>query len=361
MKDPRELPDTPIDFRLFAKELAKVDDLAGAVNDALDLEVRSRAIVFGGEKLPPPKRDPAIAAVLEAGYRAVAKAAVDPATGLTPAEDAGLEAIVRLRDRPALLVRKDSFIVPPERWAKLHDPFRQEISRGLPSSGRIDFKPGEMCGTGFVVAEDLVLTNRHVIKFFADPSPLDDGRWAIHASARPAIDFKQEHGEPGKRVFAVREVVGVHPVLDLALLRVSRQAMEPAGAPLPSPLTLASAEPDTADGLDLYAVGYPWLDSDGQTPPHVIEAIFEGILQVKRLQPGVFTSPWYEYAAFAHDCSTLGGNSGSCIVDLSLDRVIGIHFKGSYRQANYALALWMLKDDPLFAGRGLRYARAEAQ
>jgi hypothetical protein len=39
-----------------------------------------------------------------------------------------------------------------------------------------------------------------------------------------------------------------------------------------------------------------------------------------------------------------------------VNRVIGIHYKGRYRQNNYALALWLLKDDPFFAGRGLHYS-----
>jgi hypothetical protein len=143
----------------------------------------------------------------------------------------------------------------------------------------------------------------------------------------------------------------------LALLRVALRAIDPAGAPLPLPVTLASAEPATGAELDLYAVGYPWLDNEDLTPPAVIDSIFGGIFQVKRLQPGRFKEPFYDgHFAFSHDCSTLGGNSGSCIVDLNVNRVIGIHYKGRYRQNNYALALWLLKDDPFFAGRGLHYS-----
>ena len=38
-----------------------------------------------------------------------------------------------------------------------------------------------------------------------------------------------------------------------------------------------------------------------------------------------------------HDCSTLGGNSGSAVVELDSGRVAGIHFKGGLRR-NYAIA-----------------------
>lgn len=67
------------------------------------------------------------------------------------------------------------------------------------SGGRIDSRPDEMAGTGFVVGDDLVLTNRRVVKFFADPPPVPEGTWKIWASAKPPINFKMEHGEPVPR------------------------------------------------------------------------------------------------------------------------------------------------------------------
>jgi glutamyl endopeptidase len=352
--DPATLPELPADFRRFAKKLNEVDDLAESIADALKTGVRSRAIAFGGASLPQPEtksgKQSRVTAVLEAGVRAVEKCAENPAAVLGPEEEAGFESIVRLRERPALLVRNDNFPAPPERWRRLQTDFRSDICGRLPCSGRIDRRPGEMVGTGFVVAEDLVMTNKHVICLFADRSPEETGPWEIHSSAQPSIDFKVEYGETAVRRFPVVEIVAVHPKLDIALLRI-------AGATPPQPIKLAGSAPDTSNTLEIYAVGYPWTDNDpeNKTPPEVIEAIYGDIFQVKRLQPGEFNSMFAAYGAFSHDCSTLGGNSGSCIVDLKNNKVIGIHFKGSYRQANYAIALWMLKDDPMFTGKGLNY------
>jgi hypothetical protein len=56
-----------------------------------------------------------------------------------------------------------------------------------------------------------------------------------------------------------------------------------------------------------------------------------------------------------HDASTLGGNSGSCVVDLDSNRVIGLHFAGRYMQYNEAVALWRLADDPLLARAGVNF------
>ena len=57
-----------------------------------------------------------------------------------------------------------------------------------------------------------------------------------------------------------------------------------------------------------------------------------------------------------HDASTLGGNSGSCVVDLETNQVIGLHFAGLYMQYNEALALWRLVDDPLLTRAGVNFA-----
>jgi V8-like Glu-specific endopeptidase len=52
----------------------------------------------------------------------------------------------------------------------------------------------------------------------------------------------------------------------------------------------------------------------------------------------------------SHDCSTLGGNSGSCIVDLSTNSVVGLHFEGDYLVANSAVLLPALAARPEFRG-----------
>ena len=38
-----------------------------------------------------------------------------------------------------------------------------------------------------------------------------------------------------------------------------------------------------------------------------------------------------------HDCSTVGGNSGSVLVDLATGEAIGLHFAGRFLEANYAV------------------------
>jgi hypothetical protein len=131
----------------------------------------------------------------------------------------------------------------------------------------------------------------------------------------------------------------------------------PGGWSVPPPLPLALAAPEIGDAEHLvYLIGYPATDNQGITPPEVLTRIFGGIYEVKRLQPGTITAISKALPRFAHDCSTLGGNSGSCVVDLETHKVIGLHFSGSYRDTNYAVALWALTKDPLLVGAGVEFA-----
>ncbi|MCT7341310.1 hypothetical protein N5K55_13525 [Pseudomonas aeruginosa] len=42
---------------------------------------------------------------------------------------------------------------------------------------------------------------------------------------------------------------------------------------------------------------------------------------------------WY----LTHDCSTLGGNSGSAVLSIDGGEVVGLHFGGQFRKTNYAV------------------------
>jgi hypothetical protein len=87
-----------------------------------------------------------------------------------------------------------------------------------------------------------------------------------------------------------------------------------------------------------------------------MRSIFGDIFGVKRLQPGEIMAFFDDEGLFNHDCSTLGGNSGSCVVDLASHQVLGLHFQGYYLQYNQAVALWQLTADPLFKRARVRFA-----
>ena len=127
------------------------------------------------------------------------------------------------------------------------------------------------------------------------------------------------------------------------------------------PLTLMSRDPGPLEGGSVYVLGYPAPDYRNDTV--VQRSIFGDRYFVKRLQPGAAMAPPADAIirmepcssgagpddVMFHDAPTLGGNSGSCVVDLDSHQVIGLHFAGRYMQYNEAVALWRLVEDPLLA------------
>jgi S1-C subfamily serine protease len=158
------------------------------------------------------------------------------------------------------------------------------------------------------------------------------------------IDFLKELGSTATLEFDITGVIGIHDKHDLALLRVAETSAD--GRPLPDPLPVAASPPADLSGRDVYVVGYPAWDT-GRSEPEALQRIFMDVYNVKRLQPGQAVAYSTTFSALEHDCSTLGGNSGSPVVDLETHQVVGVHFSGRYGSANYAVPLWTLSGDEM--------------
>jgi S1-C subfamily serine protease len=293
-----------------------------------------------------------IALVGEAAERGLAKIKRDGTKAqLDDEERVGLEAVVSVYGRPALLVENGHFRPPDPPWEKL-EQHRAAIESALQSVGRIEVTghPEEDCvGTGFLVADDVVMTNRHVAKKFLVGPP----DWPFESGMTARIDFNEEFlgGEP--REFALTEVVGVSLDVDIALLRV--KTANGGTTPLPPPLRISGAL-TVSESDDIYAIGYPFYDPRPGVDLEVLHRIFSDLYGIKRVQPGQVRSLEPEKHEFVHDCSTLGGNSGSCVIDLETGEVVGLHRSGRYLQGNFAIALSEVKDDPVMKAAQLRFS-----
>ncbi len=291
----------------------------------------------------------AVERTAEGAKRAIRKIRRDgPDAQLDPEEIVGTEAIVLLVGRPAILIQDGHFFPPPTPWQKL-EQYRDSIQTAIQSVGRIEVKghPAlDWIGTGWLVADDVVITNRHVAKEFTRQ---DGRRWVFEPGMRGRIDFHEEFGGGLASEFGLTEVIGVHDDIDLALFRVTRRS---AGKSLPPPLTLVPRTVRPKKGQQVYVIGFPASDSR-RNDPDEMRRIFDNIYNVKRLQPGEVTG--VSGTTFKHDCSTLGGNSGSCVVDLESHRVIGLHYSGRYMESNKAVALWKLSNDSLLKKAGVRF------
>jgi len=250
---------------------------------------------------------------------------------------AGVEAIVLAFGRPTLLVQDGVFATPElEIWRQRLEPLRGVLQRSLPSVGRIELKrlPEDMhLGTGWLVAEDVVVTNRHVAEFFARGSR----RTAVLAKdpfGQPVpvqIDFREEYARQEAAEHTVAEILWVEEfdrrLPDMALIKLRRN-----GA-LPPPIELSTALPAPGDAA-IAVIGYPAWDyrNDAAT----MRRLFGDIYGVKRLAPG-FVSGAGEDFVFEHDCTTLGGNSGSVVLDAGSGKAVGLHFAGEFGVRNLAV------------------------
>ena len=252
-------------------------------------------------------------------------------------EDEGLEAIVERFGRPSLLIMGGTFEDPEsEEWKDRLVPYREVMATAFPSIGRVEitFHTEPHGGTGWMVAPNIAVTNRHVAKLFANHRngvfPFGSNRDGQQYEV--SIDFLEEHDTTSSHEVSVAEVLYItedradEP--DLAFLRLESSD----GSEIPAPLVLSDRP--TMQGLVVVNVGYPAFDARQDAEDQ--NRIFQGVFGKKRLAPGkVKTGQGTD--VFTHDCTTLGGSSGSVLLDPETGEALGLHFAGRRGVANYAV------------------------
>jgi hypothetical protein len=256
----------------------------------------------------------------------------------------GFETIVQRVGRPVLEIAQDDYIVEgPEAaiWeSRLSNAtVRTALRRVIPSVGRIevDNHPDfTWVGTGWLIADDVVVTNRHVASEFAKRNGESSGPAFVFKRGWPdrnvymtsRIDFRRELRNETPRAFAVRDILHIEDDdgFDFAFLKVERSsASDKLAPPLIASKDKASAQQYVA------TVGYPAADS--RVPEaDLMNRLFGDKYNVKRLAPGQVMDVSGDIVL--HDCTTLGGNSGSPILDLASGQVVGLHFSGVFAREN---------------------------
>jgi endonuclease G, mitochondrial len=264
------------------------------------------------------------------------------------------EAIILPNERPVVDVVNGTYATPPAPFRHLGKRApRARLEAALPAIGRVELPDHPSLpygGTGFVVGKGLLMTNRHVAELFA--TGLGREALAFLPGRSAAVDFLRERDRADSLLFQIRRVAMVHPYWDMALLEVQ-------GLASVKPLSLSSAPPGDLRERDVAVVGYPALDP--RNAVDVQNRIFAGVFNVKRLQPGrlrdveSIRSFGHPVDAVTHDSSTLGGNSGSAVVDVKTGEVVGLHFAGRYLEANYAVPTHELALDRRVVDAGVNF------
>ncbi|MFC6636797.1 nuclease [Sulfitobacter sp. JBTF-M27] len=278
-----------------------------------------------------------------------------PISGLEAAggQPSQLEAIVKAVGRPPLIVTGGivqgkhtlNADFPPDTDVKIAgvEPF-------LPYVGRVEFLNHDMAwgGTAWVIAEEadhlLICTNRHVAEIVARRTFRGDGVYMFAPANLPygaQVDFIEEvDGDPNPdAVFRIEKFTYLadDASADVAIGRIAKPD-DNAAYPL-MPLDLAEA--DGEDGEIVAVVGYPARDSL-RNDLSQMENYFKGLYDVKRFAPG-FLQAQGGVSILSHDCTTLGGNSGSPVIRLEDAKVVGLHFAGRFAVGNSAVRVSTLR------------------
>ena len=221
-------------------------------------------------------------------------------------------------------------------WRARLQASRGPLTRAARAVGRIEVTglPGvPYVGTGWLVHDDIVVTNRHVALTFARRARGGFTFKPGHGAQAPSVfvDFLEETGRRAQRPVPVVEILHIDDEAgpDLAFLRLDANA---GVGPVASAIALNTSR--VRREQQVAVIGYPARDN--RVPDQrLVQSIFGDVFDKKRLAPGQITGT--QRGVLQHDCSTLGGNSGSVVLDLATGQAVGLHFAGRFLDANYAV------------------------
>lgn len=255
------------------------------------------------------------------------------------------ETMVR-HGRPVLPIKSDAvadwpaFIEPPDGELMVRRLLSAApiINPVIPLVGRIDVvnfpRNLSFIGTAWLVAPDVVVTNSHVAELIGRRDGRDyaflPGRFGDPIET--SVNWKREMDSHDSEVSPVERILFIESrqVADIAFLKIRRNSD---GARQDRILL---ADTDAPAGTQVAVVGYPArAGSDVIEDQAWMERVFGGRYDVKRAAPGLVMENSRGWAT--HDCTTLGGNSGSAVIDLATGKAVALHFAGAYILENYAV------------------------
>lgn len=238
----------------------------------------------------------------------------------------GARPVTRILDNKVTL----EFLGPASpSWSTAIDGAKDRINPAIPAVGRIELNNSDLpwAGTGWLIAPGIIVTNRHVAQEFARKAGRGQGfvfkPGLLSGSVSADIDFLEEENRLDSVEHPIVSVLWIAPPdeSDVAFLRVTRAV---GGPPLPAPIELAEA--DAAAETVIAAIGYPARDPSIRDQALVVSIFGNDVYEKKRLAPGKVMG--LQGTTLKHDCSTLGGNSGSVLLDLATGRAVGLHRGG---------------------------------
>jgi endonuclease G len=259
--------------------------------------------------------------------------------GAAPQDEVALESIVMRKQRPVLTIRDNDAVLDfrdlgdSTIWKARLETAKPFLHDAIRAVGRIELTGSayEWIGTGWLVDESVLVTNRHVAQEFA----MRDGNGFAFSVGDTgpigaSVDFLQEIDNAKTLVFKLVRPLFIHeaPGPDVAFFEIE---VKSGNKSLAKPIALADKARATKN---VAVIGYPAYDS--RIPDvALMERIYGSTYNKKRLAPGGVTR--VDASRILHDCTTLGGNSGSVVMDLDSGKALGLHFSGTFLTTNYAV------------------------
>lgn len=211
-------------------------------------------------------------------------------------------------------------------WKNRTDSRAPALRQAISCTGRINI-PGGIAGTGFLVAPNLIMTNRHVLQAITERN--NRTAFVNHVS----IDFGCEDlASDGALNTEILKVIypGVneittpnHRFMDMALLEIGYRE------DLPKPMKIC-AEYEQDAGTGIFLIGFPNQQKAPLNAGTVYRDFFENFMGYKKVAPGNIITAFDSWPGrFSHDASTLRGNSGSMVVAIGNEScAMGLHYGG---------------------------------
>ena len=238
---------------------------------------------------------------------------------LSASQLARIRVLVDSLDRPSRRFRTiDELVDPLDAWSELVDgPARTALLSGVARIEQVPspFLNGISLGTAFVVAPNVLLTNRHVVESFASPTSTAATELPAHPPVRCAWQGRSQQAVEHSQVEAV---LWVHPRGDAALLRADTTGRPP---------VQVTAVPTAAE---LGCIGHPVVPGADEST-HAAYGPRDGRRQ---FSPGRTRGQTREVlhgtvvAVGEHDASTFRGFSGGPVFARPTAEVFGLHVGG---------------------------------
>ncbi|MEO1110360.1 MAG: DNA/RNA non-specific endonuclease [Pseudomonadota bacterium] len=313
----------------FEKAAERAADKISALRIARAPSLES--LDFNDDMMPAPKDGPVFDAVLEGRVENL------PSDGEVMT-GAFFEAIILADLRPPYFITGDQIVVAGHYdEIALLNTHKAALEAECLKVGRVDLFNHRLpyAGTGWLITDDIVVTNRHVAENFATASPT--GRYdprpdRFGQPIRVETNAYHQNQTDSPADYQALQVIEVLYMAgpsepDFAFVRVANPA-----AIDPIDLAVARAEIDQP----IAAVGYPASDPY-RNDRHLMDDLFDNTYNVKRFSPGLCTGYNDTGTELYADYTTLGGNSGSVVIDIATQKAVGLHFAGVFEETNYAI------------------------